>query len=302
MLREKIRRLQDAWMGQMRALFKGNKLETSTLEQAEALLLRADLGPEAAADIIAQAKKAFSAAGRASDPAFTAVLQDVLRKSLLETDRRLHWAKQAPTVWCLTGVNGSGKTTTCAKLAYAMKQEGKQVVLGACDTFRAGAVEQLSVWADRTGCTLVRGNPGADPAGVAYQALETALSRKADLLLLDTAGRLHTKDTLMEEAKKTVRVLQKLRPDAPAETLLVLDGTNGQNTVAQVREFHAALKLTGLIISKMDSGAKAGIAVALERKYGIPVKCMGFGEGLADLEAFDKNEFVRILTGEHVAA
>jgi fused signal recognition particle receptor len=205
---------------------------------------------------------------------------------------------QRPTVILLAGVNGTGKTTSTAKLAHLLKEQGNTVLLAACDTFRAAAIEQLKIWAGRVGCDIVAGQYGADSAAIAFDALEAAVKRNADYLLIDTAGRLHTKANLMEEMKKMRRVLQKRLPDAPHEVLLVLDGTTGSNALHQAREFHKTLGVTGLIVTKLDGTAKGGIVVAIARELKIPVKFIGLGEQVDDLQPFDPKSFAAALFGE----
>jgi fused signal recognition particle receptor len=200
-----------------------------------------------------------------------------------------------PRVIVLVGVNGVGKTTTLAKLAARYRAEGKKVLMAAADTFRAAASEQLEVWARRTGAELVRQRAGADPAAVAFDALEAARARSMDVLLVDTAGRLHTKHNLMEELKKIQRVLGKSQPGAPHEVLLVLDATTGQNALSQAREFQEAVAPTGLIVAKLDGTAKAGIILAIRQELGLDVRFVGLGEGMQDLEPFDPGAFVDAL-------
>jgi fused signal recognition particle receptor len=205
----------------------------------------------------------------------------------------LTFADQAPTVFLMVGVNGVGKTTTIGKLAYRLKNEGKSVLLAAGDTFRAGAIDQLKVWADRVGAEFVGAQPGADPASVAFDALDAAISRKADVVIIDTAGRLHTQDDLMTELAKIGRVVDRKIPGAPHETLLVLDATVGQNAIAQARTFGKALPITGLVLAKLDSTARGGIVVALKKEFNLPVKLVGTGEAVDRLETFDPASFAR---------
>jgi fused signal recognition particle receptor len=190
-------------------------------------------------------------------------------------------------------VNGVGKTTTIGKLAHRLRREGKRVLLAAGDTFRAGAVEQLKVWADRVGAEFVGALPGADPASVAFDAIDAAVARKADVVIIDTAGRLHTQDDLMTELAKIARVVDRRLPGAPHETLLVLDATVGQNAVAQARTFGRALPLTGLVLAKLDSTARGGIVVALKQEFDLPVKLVGTGEAVDELTTFDADRFAR---------
>jgi fused signal recognition particle receptor len=201
-------------------------------------------------------------------------------------------ADSGPTVWLVVGVNGVGKTTTIAKLARRLRQEGKSVLVAAADTYRAGAVAQLGVWAERVGAHFVAGEEGGDPAAIAFDAIDAAFARKADVVLVDTAGRLHTNRNLMEELKKVERVIAKRLPGAPHESLIVLDATVGQNALSQVRTFKEAVGLTGILLAKFDSTGRGGIVVALQEEMGLPVKWVGTGEGVDDLEPFDPEGFV----------
>lgn len=203
-----------------------------------------------------------------------------------------------PWVILVVGVNGVGKTTTIGKLAHELRGKGKTVMLGAIDTFRAGAIEQLRIWAERTGAEFVSQHPGADPASVAFDAMEAARARNVDVLILDTAGRLHNKVNLMNEMEKILRVIKRNTPHAPNETLLVVDATTGQNAMKQVAVFNELLGLTGLVITKLDGTAKGGVALSLARTYGIPVKKIGVGEGIDDLQDFDARQYVEAMFGE----
>jgi fused signal recognition particle receptor len=205
----------------------------------------------------------------------------------------LNFADEPPTVFLMVGVNGVGKTTTIGKLAHRLKGEGRRVLLAAGDTFRAGAIDQLRVWAERVGVEFVGAQPGADPASVAFDAIDAAYARKSDVVIIDTAGRLHTQGDLMTELAKIGRVVDRKLPGAPHETLLVLDATVGQNAVAQARTFRQALPLTGLVLAKMDSTARGGIVVALKKEFNLPVKLVGTGEAVDALEAFDPGAFAR---------
>jgi fused signal recognition particle receptor len=202
-------------------------------------------------------------------------------------------AAEKPTIIVVIGVNGAGKTTFIGKLAARLRGEGKRVVLAAADTFRAGAIDQLKVWAGRVGADFIGGQPGGDPAAVAFDAIDAATMRGADVVIVDTAGRLHTSDSLMDELKKVVRVIGKRRQDAPHETLLVLDGTIGQNAVAQAKTFAAAVPVTGLVVTKVDGTAKGGIVVAVHEAINAPVKFLGTGEQAGDLQVFDADAFAR---------
>src|SRR5688572_4526866 len=207
-------------------------------------------------------------------------------------------AAEAPTSILVVGVNGAGKTTSIGKLSQRLKNEGKRVLLAAGDTFRAGAIDQLKVWADRTGAGFVGANAGADPAAVAYHAIDAAVTRNADVVIIDTAGRLHTSAGLMEELKKVARVIAKRLPGAPHESLLVLDGTIGQNAVQQAKEFSSAVPITGLVVTKLDGTAKGGVVIAVHEAIDAPVKFLGVGEQSADLVPFDATEFSSELLSE----
>jgi len=274
-----------------RIVARGPRLDEEALEELEAVLLGSDIGIGTASAIIARVKESGSAD-------VFAVARAEIERELSEVGAGLAPPQSGrPTVVLLAGVNGTGKTTSTAKLAHYLKQQGNTVLLAACDTFRAAAIEQLQLWAERVGCDLVAGQYGADSAAIAFDALEAAIKRKADYLLIDTAGRLHTKANLMEEMKKMRRVLQKRLADAPHEVLLVLDGATGTNALHQAREFHKALGVTGLIVTKLDGTAKGGIVVAIARELKIPVKFIGLGEQMDDLQPFDPKNFAAALFG-----
>jgi fused signal recognition particle receptor len=218
-----------------------------------------------------------------------------LRSLLGDDDRSFHLADSGPTVILIAGVNGSGKTTSIAKLAHRFHKEGKKVLVAACDTFRAAAVEQLALWAQRTGVEIVKGQTGADPASVAHDACVKAQARGFDILIVDTAGRLHTQTHLMRELEKIQRILAKQIPGAPHEAIMILDATNGQNAIAQAQEFQKVINSTGLIVTKLDGTAKGGSVFAIKQKLQLPVKLIGVGEGMDDLEPFDPDAFVAAL-------
>jgi fused signal recognition particle receptor len=258
-------------------------------EEAERILLEADFGVAATAEILEQV-------ARTPDGDFRAALEQAVAR-ILEghgAAGALARAPEPPSVLLVFGVNGVGKTTTVAKLAHRLAREGRSVLLAAADTFRAGAREQLEIWADRLGVPCVRGT-GGDPAAVAFDAVAAARARGVDSVLIDTAGRLHTEERLLDELKKVVRVVAKLRPDAPHESLLVLDATVGQNAVHQAQAFAAALPLTGLIVTKLDGTAKGGSMVAVRRAISVPIRFVGTGEGLEDLALFDAQSYAKRL-------
>jgi fused signal recognition particle receptor len=214
------------------------------------------------------------------------------------SDPALRQSAAAPTVILVVGVNGAGKTTFIGKLAERFRLEKKRVMVAAGDTFRAGAIDQLRVWADRTGAEFIGAKPGTDPASVAFDAIDSAVARRVDVLIVDTAGRLHTSDSLMEELKKVARVIAKRMPDAPHETLLVLDGTIGQNAVQQAKIFSAAVPVSGLVVTKLDGTARGGVVVAVHEAIDVPVKFLGVGEGAADLVPFDAAAFAQDMMEE----
>ena len=261
----------------------------AALDDLEERLIMADFGVEASMRFVAAVKGAARRAEPARD-----VLADQIR-AVFDGDEggRLAVAAEPPAVYLLAGVNGVGKTTTAGKMAHRLVQEGMSVLVAAADTFRAGAVPQLARWAERAGADFVGGQPGGDPAAVAYDALEAARARGTDVVLVDTAGRLHTHGGLMKELSKVERVIARRHRGAPHETLLVLDATVGQNGLVQAREFARYVDVTGIVLAKLDSTARGGIVVALRDELGIPVRFVGVGEAIDDLEPFEPEEFVR---------
>ena len=281
-----------------RIVTRAPKLDAEALDDLEAVLIASDIGIGTTTRIIDQTKAAAKQAGTAD---VFAIARAEIERELGSATHQLVKAPTAPTVILLAGVNGTGKTTSTAKLAHYLKANGNTVLLAACDTFRAAAIEQLKIWGDRVGCDVIASTYGADSAALAFDAVGAAVSRKMDYLLIDTAGRLHTKQNLMEEMKKMRRVLQKRLPDAPHEVLLVLDATTGANALNQAREFHHTLGVTGLVVTKLDGTAKGGIVVAIARELKLPVKFIGLGEQLDDLQVFDPQLFTTALFGELTA-
>ena len=277
-----------------RIVTRAPKLDAEALDDLEAVLIASDIGIGTTTRIIDQTKAAAKAAGTAD---VFAIARAEIGRELGGATHPLVKATTAPTVILLAGVNGTGKTTSTAKLAHYLKAQGNTVLLAACDTFRAAAIEQLKIWGDRVGCDVIAGAYGADSAALAFDAVGAALSRKVDYLLIDTAGRLHTKQNLMEEMKKMRRVLQKRLPEAPHEVLLVLDATTGANALNQAREFHHTLGVTGLVVTKLEGTAKGGIVVAIARELKLPVNFIGLGEQLDDLQPFDPRQFCEALFG-----
>jgi fused signal recognition particle receptor len=286
-----------------RIVTRAPALDENALEELEAALIASDLGVEMTTKIIEDIRAASKANRQLRDTDVFQIAKQEIIKSLSTNGHHspilpLAHSPIPPTVVLIVGVNGTGKTTSTAKLAHLLKSQNKKVILAACDTFRAAAIDQLKIWAERIGVDIITAQHGADSAAVAFDALEAAIHRKADYLLIDTAGRLHTRKNLMDEMKKMQRVLQKRIPDAPHEILLVLDGSTGQNALNQAREFHSALGVTGLIITKLDGTPKGGIVVAITRQLKIPVKFIGVGEQLDDLQPFDAKAFAEALFAE----
>jgi fused signal recognition particle receptor len=270
------------------AIMSRGKLDEEAWEEVEEALLRADVGV-AATDAILQSLRRQKLKPEELGEALRAELVGILDR----TDRTFRFSDKAPTVWLVAGVNGTGKTTSIAKLARMLQGEGKTVVLAAADTFRAAAIDQLGTWAERLGVHMIRHAPGADPGAVVFDAVEYALARSIDVVIVDTAGRLHTKSSLMDELKKIRRIAE--RKGEVTEALLVLDATVGQNGIAQARTFGEAVQVTGVVLTKLDGSARGGIVVAVQEELGIPVKAVGIGEQLGDLEPFDPKAFVDAL-------
>lgn len=299
-LRERLGKSRDGLVGGVRAVFGGRtRIDEDIFEELEEVLIQADLGVDTTLEIIERMRIA-AREHRISEPD---ELLDFLKQDLIQIlskgDHRLTWEDFDGThITLVAGVNGSGKTTTIGKLAARLKAEGRTVMLGAADTFRAAAVEQLMVWSDRANVPIVKHQEGADPAAVAYDATDSAIAKQVNNLIIDTAGRLHTKVNLMEEMKKIQRVIQKRCPGAPHEVLLVLDATTGQNGLQQAIHFTEIVQVTGIVLTKLDGTAKGGIAVAIQQQLGIPIKFIGVGEGVDDLQPFNPEEFVNALFAE----
>ena len=266
------------------------RLSGTTLAELEAALIGADLGFAMTTQIVAAVKHAYETQGGAGPDVF-AIAEAEVARSLAANEPALKRAANGVTVVSVVGVNGTGKTTTCAKLAHLIQDRGETAVLAACDTFRAAAIEQLQLWGERLGVPVVAGAYHADPAAVAHDAITAAHSRGAQFLFVDTAGRLHTKSNLMKELQKVHRVMGKKLPGAPHEVLLVLDATTGMNAINQAREFHKAVTLTGLVVTKLDGTSKAGMVAAIQKELGLPIKFIGVGEQPDDLQPFDAGQF-----------
>jgi fused signal recognition particle receptor len=269
------------------------KLTGETLEELEAALLGADLGMAMTNQVIAAVKAAYETQGRGAE--IFKIARREIEQSLEGNHPALKRQPNGVTVISIVGVNGSGKTTTAAKLAHYFATRKQTAVLAACDTFRAAAIEQLKLWGQRLNVPVVSGAYNADPAAVAHDAIMAAQSRNADWLLVDTAGRLHTKHNLMQELQKVHRVMEKKLPGAPHETLLVLDGTTGMNALNQARDFHKMIPITGLVVTKLDGTSKAGMVISIFKELGLPIKFVGLGEQPDDLQPFDAKQFAEAL-------
>ena len=296
-LKEGLSRSTQKLGGGITAVFVRRRLDDAALDELEELLIAADLGTEAAGRVIAAFRRSRfgkevtdQEVKEALAEEIAAILRPVARP--LELDPALR-----PHVVLVVGVNGTGKTTTIGKLAQLWHEQGRQPMLVAGDTFRAAAVEQLQIWGQRTGCPVIAGPPDADAAGLAFDALGRARAEGKDVLLLDTAGRLHNKSVLMDELAKIIRVMRKQDPTAPHSVLLVLDATTGQNAIQQVKVFKEMVAVTGLIVTKLDGSARGGIVIALAETFGLPVHAVGVGEQAADLRPFDAADFARGLVG-----
>jgi fused signal recognition particle receptor len=293
-LRENLRKTRQALTSEIQAtLFKD--LDEKTWERLEEALIYADVGARTTAQVVEQLEREASGGEVAGGEALTQRLTELLADLARAGEDRIDITAK-PTVILMAGVNGTGKTTTVGKLAWHLRQElGRKVVIAAADTFRAAAVEQLELWAQRAGAHFVKGPAGADPGSVAYDAIATGRREGADVVIIDTAGRLHTQDDLMAELAKIRRVIAKQIPEAPHETLLTVDATTGQNGLRQARMFSESVQVTGLVLTKLDGTAKGGIALAIANELGIPVKLIGVGERLEDLRPFDAGEFAHAL-------
>ncbi|MGQ0614892.1 MAG: signal recognition particle-docking protein FtsY [Planctomycetaceae bacterium] len=294
-LKAGLRKTRDLLTGGLLRIVGKRRIDETVLEEIEEFLLESDVGVKTTDALGAALRAAWKAKEVTEGEQVLPFLKRTLVERLAAMDRSLRTGPQGPTVLLIVGVNGSGKTTSIAKLAGYFREQGKSVVLGAGDTFRAAAVEQLTIWSKRLGVEIVKQATGADPAAVAFDAAEAAAARGADLLIVDTAGRLHTQEHLMRELEKIRRVLGKRIAGAPHETLLVLDATTGQNAVQQARRFHEATPVTGIVLAKLDGTARGGAVLSIGDELGLPVKFIGVGEKIGDLEPFDPAKFVEAL-------
>jgi fused signal recognition particle receptor len=290
--RDRLSKARNALSGYMGAIGGRSKIDAETWDELEEALILADVGMNATQELLTHLRAQVKAQGLSTGEELLTALKSELTARLADFDRELHFSDaEGPTVWLFVGVNGVGKTTTIGKLGAREVAAGHRVIMAAGDTFRAAAAEQLGMWADRAGAELVRGNEGGDPSAVIFDGVAAAAARGADLVLGDTAGRLHTKTNLMEELRKVRRVADQ-GAGTVTEVLLVLDATTGQNGLVQAQQFTDAVELTGVVLTKLDGSAKGGIVIAIHEQLGIPVKAVGLGEGIDDLVPFDAAEFV----------
>jgi fused signal recognition particle receptor len=296
-IKQSLAKTRQKIIGGFQVLLRG-KISDDLLGRLEETMLADDMGPHVTGRLVGAVRDAWREGRITEAEQIIPFLKERILNYWPEADRQLNTAPSGPTVILMTGINGSGKTTGVAKMAYWLKQEGKSVIVAACDTFRAAAVEQLTIWADRIGVQIVKHQQGADPGAVAFDACQAALSRGVDVLLVDTAGRLHTQDHLMRELAKIQRVVEKKIPGAPHEVLLVLDSTIGQNAINQARIFSQHTRVTGIYLAKLDGSAKGGVVVGIREELNIPVKFVGLGEKPEDMAPFDPQTFVEALLGE----
>ncbi|MBQ8683238.1 MAG: signal recognition particle-docking protein FtsY [Clostridia bacterium] len=295
-----LKKTRDSLMQSVTSVLHGfTRIDDDLFEELEEILVMGDVGANTASRICEQLRAEVKAQGITDPAAIRGLLRDIVAK-MLEGGQELHIATK-PSVILVIGVNGVGKTTTIGKLAASLKAQGKKVILGAADTFRAAAIEQLEIWADRAGVDIVKHGQGADPAAVVFDTVSAAKARGADVVICDTAGRLHNKKNLMEELAKIGRVIDRELPEADKEILLVVDATTGQNAVNQAREFKSAAGITGIVLTKLDGTARGGVVLAIREDLQVPVKFVGVGEGIDDLQPFDPVQFAAGLFEEENA-
>jgi fused signal recognition particle receptor len=299
-LKQGLAKTREGLTGRLDRLFLGKKeIDADLLDELEEILFTSDLGVDASQELIVLAREGVERRNLNNPVELKAALKEKIIEFLTIVEPEVKQPKPGePLVIMLIGVNGVGKTTTIGKVAALYKNEGKKVILAAGDTFRAAAAEQLTIWGDRVGVDVIRQNEGADPSAVVYDAVSAAINRQVDVLLIDTAGRLHTKVNLMEELGKIYRVADKKLPGAPHQVWLVLDATTGQNAISQAEVFHKTLGLNGLILTKLDGTAKGGIVVGISRQLGIPIKFIGIGEKMDDLRPFNAKDFAEAIFSE----
>ncbi len=295
-LKQSLTRTKDNILGKISQVVMRRKIDDDLLEEIEEILIGADVGVPATMRLIDSIKEKSRERKLTEGDEVMSLLREEIGTILSREDAPLFKdADRKPVIWLIVGVNGVGKTTTIGKLATRLSSEGKKVMIAACDTFRAAAVEQITIWAERSKVEIIKAQANADPASVAFDAARAAQARGIDLLLVDTAGRLHTKSNLMEELKKIRRVIEKAVPDATIYSKLIIDGSTGQNAIAQVKVFTEAVGCDGIIVTKLDGTAKGGVMIAVAQELGVPVDFIGIGEGLEDLQRFDSKQFTEAL-------
>jgi fused signal recognition particle receptor len=295
-LRQSLTKTKAKLLGRLSDVVRRRRLDDDLMDEIEEVLIAADVGVKATARLIDSLRERAREARIIEGEAVIGLLKDEITDILDTNSHDLVTADQArPVIWLITGVNGVGKTTTIGKLATFFSAKGLKVMIGACDTFRAAAIDQVAVWAERSGVDMIRSKEGADPSAVAFDAASAARARGVDLLLVDTAGRLHTKSNLMDELKKMKRVVRKAAPEATILSKLIIDGNTGQNAISQVLTFTEAVGCDGIIITKLDGTAKGGILIALAEELSVPVDFVGLGESVDDLQQFDARQFAEAL-------
>jgi len=295
-LRKSLAKTKDNLMGKISRVVVQRKIDDDLLDEIEEILIEADVGVKATMRLIDSLRERAQQSGTTEGDAVIQLLKDEITNIM--SSRPMDSTPSPENnleIWLITGVNGVGKTTTIGKLATWFASEGKKVIIGACDTFRAAAIDQIEIWANRSGVDIIRSQEGADPAAVAFDAASAARARKADILLIDTAGRLHTKSNLMNELKKIRRVVEKAAPDATILSKLIVDGNTGQNAISQVQVFTEAVGCDGIIITKLDGTAKGGVIIAVAEELNVPVDFIGLGESVDDLQRFDAKQFAEAL-------
>lgn len=297
-LKEGLTRTREGFVAKIESLVTGaNKIDDELFDELEELLIQADVGVNTAVEIVEDLRRTVRERKIEDASELKGVLKELIAGIMGDSKPGLK-LKNRPAVIIVVGVNGVGKTTSIGKLAYNFKQDGKRVLLAAADTFRAAAIDQIEIWGERSGCDVIKHKEGADPAAVVFDAIQAARARNIDIIIVDTAGRLHTKTNLMEELKKVLRVISREVPDAPDEVLLVLDAATGQNAISQAKIFAQATGITGIVLTKLDGTAKGGVVIGIKSELEIPVKFVGIGEKVEDLREFDPKEFVEALFDE----
>ena len=295
-LKKSLAKTKDNLLGRISRVVTRRRIDDELLDEIEEILIEADVGVKATLRLIESIKAGAREQGLSEGSDILALLKDEITDILSQKAASSPVADSSgPTIWLILGVNGVGKTTTIGKLATSFASRGSRVMIAACDTFRAAAIDQVAIWAERSGVEIIKSREGADPASVAFDAANAALARKADLLLVDTAGRLHTKTNLMEELKKIKRVIAKALPTASIFSKLIIDGTTGQNALSQVKVFTDAVGCDGVIVTKLDGTAKGGVIIAVAEELGVPVDYIGLGESIDDLQPFDPKQFAEAL-------